>query len=95
MPDGQPARSLLVPVVGLLLGGVTLAILIGNVVPTRARIAATQRALDAQHEENRRLGEERQRLEREAERLATDPWTVERVLRDEYRMSHPEELIVR
>jgi cell division protein FtsB len=80
-------------VVGLLTfaAGVTL----GNVLPTRVELAATERRLEEQQADNERLKRKLVELSAESERLAKDPWRTERILRDELRMSADDEVIVR
>jgi cell division protein FtsB len=70
-------------------------VLFGNVVPTRAALAATQRRLDEQNEENARLKRRIEHLTKHAEELEKDPWLTEQILRDELKMSADGETIVR
>ena len=80
-------------VVGLLT--FAAAVVFGNVLPTRAELAATQRRLDAQRAENSMLRRRIVQVEAEAERLAKDPWQTELILRNELRMTADGEVIVR
>jgi cell division protein FtsB len=70
-------------------------VVFGNVIPTRAELAATQRRLDDTRAENARLKQRIADLSRAAQRLEKDPWTTERILRDELKMSGEDEVIVR
>lgn len=71
------------------------AVVFGNVLPTRAELAATQRRLDAQRAENEKLRRRIAETRAEADGLAKDPWQTERILRDDLKMSAPDEVIVR
>lgn len=84
-----------VPVLTLFLLGFALFVVVGNYLPTRADTASTIRGLDEQRRENRELAERIRRAENEAERLEKDPWSNERILRDELRMSKKGEVIIR
>ena len=73
----------------------TAVLLIGNVIPTNRRV-------DQLRNENRKLAEEMERLERErevldlwSEALATDPYTIDRELRRVYGFGSPGDRIVR
>ena len=81
----------------LVVGLLTFAagVIFGNVLPTRGALAATQRKLDEQNEENARLKRRIGELTLRADRLAKDPWLTERILRDELKMSADGEVIVR
>lgn len=79
--------------IGLLL--FTSVVVLGNFLPTRARTAATARALARQDAANRGLAERIRAAEAEAVRLETDPWINERILRDELRMTRPGEVRIR
>ena len=70
-------------------------VVFGNVLPTRAELAATQRRLDDQRAENARLKRRIAALDADAERLAKDPWLTEHIVRDELKMSADDEVIVR
>jgi cell division protein FtsB len=80
-------------VVGLLT--FAAAVVFGNVLPTRAELAATQRRLDDQREENDHLRRRIADLTERAQRLEKDTWQTERILRDELKMSADNEVIVR
>ena len=80
-------------VVGLLT--FAAAVVFGNVLPTRAELATTQRRLDAQRAENERLKRRIADLSSRAQRLERDTWQTERILRDELKMSADNEIIVR
>lgn len=84
-----------VPVLTILLLGFALSVLLGNYLPTRADTAATERALEDQRTLNHALAERIRRAEADAARIEHDPWTHERILRDELRMTRPGEVIVR
>ena len=84
-----------VPVVTLLLLGFAVSVLLGNYLPTRASVAATDRALTQQMAENRAMAERIRCADAEAERLTRDPWANERILRDDLRMSEKGEVIIR
>lgn len=84
-----------VPVLTLFLLGAAVSIVVGNYLPTRAKTAATERALDDTRRENRALAERIRQGEAEAQRLETDPWAHERILRDQLHMSKQGEVIVR
>lgn len=92
MPD-RP--SLLKFGLALMLLGVTAVVLWTNVLPTSRTLSGTRQRAARTEEHNAALEEEIRRLEAEADRLATDRWTIERVLRDEYRMGEAGELRVR
>ena len=93
-PPGRIARWLRpVLVVGLLT--FAAGVVFGNLLPTRAELAATQRRLDEQREENERLKRRIDGLTERAQRLEKDPWLTERILRNELRMSAEDEVIVR
>ena len=93
-PAGVVARWLRpVLVVGLLT--FAAGVVFGNLLPTRAELAATQRRLDDQREENERLKRRIEALGAHAQRLEKDPWLTERILRNELRMSAEDEVIVR
>lgn len=81
----------------LVVGLLTFAagVVFGNLLPTRAELAATQRRLDDQREENERLKRRIAGLNAHAQRLEKDPWLTERILRNELRMSAEDEVIVR
>ena len=81
----------------LVVGFLTFAagVIFGNVLPTRGALAATQRKLEEQHDENARLKRRIEELKLRADRLAKDPWLTERILRDELKMSGEGEIIVR
>jgi len=81
----------------LVVGLLTFAagVVLGNVLPTRAELAATERRLDEQRAENERLKRRMAELSAESERLAKDPWRTERILRDQLKMSSDDEVIVR
>lgn len=81
----------------LVVGLLTFAtgLVFGNVLPTRAELAATQRRLDEQRAENLRLQQRIEELASRADRLAKDAWLTERILRDELRMSGDNEIIIR
>ena len=70
-------------------------VVFGNVLPTRAELAATQRRLDVQRAENDRLKRRIAELSAHAQRLEKDTWQTERILRDELKMSGDNEIIVR
>ena len=80
-------------VVGLL--AFATGVVLGNVLPTRAALAATQRRLDAEREENERLKRRIADLDLLAKRLEKDPWLTERILRDELKMSGDGEILIR
>ena len=84
-----------VPLLTLVLLGAALGIVVGNYLPARASAAATERALDETRRENRALTERIRHGEAEAQRLRTDPWAHERILRDQLHMSRPGEVIIR
>ncbi|MCE9634303.1 MAG: septum formation initiator family protein [Planctomycetes bacterium] len=84
-----------VPVLTLFLLGFAFFVVVGNYLPTRADTASTIRGLDEQRRENRELAERIRRAENEAERLEKDPWTNERILRDQLHMSRKGEVIIR
>jgi cell division protein FtsB len=65
------------------------------VLPTRAELAATERRLDRQRDENEKLRRRIAGLEDHADHLERDPWLTERILRDDLKMSAPGEVIVR
>ena len=92
-PTGLRFRG--VPVVTLLLLGFAVSVLLGNYLPTRASVAATDRALTQQQAENRAMAERIRCADAEAERLTRDPWANERILRDDLRMSEKGEVIIR
>jgi cell division protein FtsB len=71
------------------------AVVFGNVLPTRAELAATQRRLDEQCRENEKLKRRIAALTADADRLEKDPWLTERILRDQLKMSAGDEVIVR
>jgi cell division protein FtsB len=81
----------------LVVGLLTFAagVVFGNVIPTRAELAATERRLDEQRAVNERLKLKMAELHAETERLAKDPWRTERILRDQLKMSGDDEVIVR
>ena len=81
----------------LVVGLLTFAagVVFGNLLPTRAELAATQQRLDEQRDENERLKRRVADLAARAERLEKDPWLTERILRNELRMSTEDEVIVR
>jgi cell division protein FtsB len=81
----------------LVVGLLTFAagVVFGNVLPTRAEAAATQRRLDDTRAENERLRRRIAALADDARRLEKDPWTTERLLRDEFRMSAEDEVLIR
>lgn len=81
----------------LVVGLLTFAagVVFGNLLPTRAELAATQRRLDEQRDENERLKQQITGLTEHARRLEKDPWLTERILRNELRMSAEDEVIVR
>src|SRR5262245_63416846 len=81
----------------LVVGLLTFAagVVFGNVLPTRAELAATERRLERQRAENERLKLRMAELSAESERLAKDPWRTERILRDQLKMSGEDEVIVR
>ncbi len=81
----------------LVVGLLTFAagVLFGNVLPTRAELAATERRLDEQRAANEHLKLRMAELSAETERLAKDPWRTERILRDQLKMSGDDEVIVR
>ncbi len=80
-------------VVGLL--AFAASVVFGNVIPTRAEFAATQKRLEDQRAENERLRRRIAELDGKAGRLVKDPWLTERILRDELHMSGDREVIVR
>ena len=91
---GRVARFLRpVLVVGLLT--FAAGVVFGNLLPTRAELAATQRRLDEQRQENERLKRRIDGLAAHAQRLEKDPWLTERILRNELRMSADDEVLVR
>jgi cell division protein FtsB len=99
-PPAEPSRlsrlaSGLRP--ALVVGLLTFAagVVFGNVLPTRAELAATQRRLDVQRAENERLKRRIAELSAQAQRLEKDTWQTERILRDELKMSADNEVIVR
>lgn len=73
----------------------SLSVIWTNVLPTRNTLAATEQRLRELERENLAYESMLRRTELECELLERDPWTVERILRDEYRMSRPGELVVR
>lgn len=87
----RPARTWRLPrlttvvSLGLLLFAGT--VVVGNVLPTRARLIATEKAVLEQERRNLALEDAIRAHELEAERLQHDPWTLERVLRDELRLA--------
>ena len=83
------------PVLVVLLLTFATAVVFGNVLPTRAELAATQRRLDAQRAENERLRRRIVESRAEADGLAKDPWQTERILHDDLNMSAPDKVIVR
>jgi cell division protein FtsB len=80
-------------VVGLLT--FATAVVVGNVLPTRAELAATRRRLEATQADNERLKRRIAALTDEAKRLERDPWATERILRDELKMSADNEILIR
>lgn len=84
-----------VPVLTLFLLGFAFFVIVGNYLPTRADTASTIRGLDEQRRENRELAERIRRAESEAERLAKDPWSNERILRDQLHMTRKGEVVIR
>ena len=66
-----------------------------NILPTSRTLSATERRLERLEQRNRRTEDNIRAADREAERLSGDTWTVQRILRDEYRMSEHGEVIVR
>jgi cell division protein FtsB len=70
-------------------------VVFGNVLPTRAVHAATERRLEEQRRANEAVRRRIAYLDEQATRLAKDPWLTERILRDELKMSAPGEVIVR
>lgn len=87
-----PAFSTLVSV-GLLVFSVS--VVFGNVLPTRARLIATDKAVQEQERENLALEDAIRADELRAHRLQHDPWTIERVLRDELRLAPADDRVVR
>ncbi len=81
----------------LVVGLLTFAagVVFGNVLPTRVRLAATERRLSDERAENDRLKARIADLNAETGRLAKDPWRTERILRDQLKMSADDEVIVR
>lgn len=81
----------------LVVGLLTFAagVILGNALPARAELAATQRRLDAQRAENERLKRRIEALAAEAKSLEKDAWRTERILRDELRMTGADEVLVR
>jgi cell division protein FtsB len=81
----------------LVVGLLTFAagVVCGNVLPTRAELAGTQKRLDDEREENARLKRRLVALRAQASQLEQDPWATERILRDELKMSGDDEVIVR
>ena len=95
---GSPASLLarwLRPALVVVLLTFAAGVVLGNVLPTRAELAATQRRLDAQRDENERKKRRIAGLTAHAQRLEKDPWLTERILRNELRMSADDEVIVR
>jgi cell division protein FtsB len=70
-------------------------VVFGNVLPTSGELAATQRRLDDQREENERLKKRIADLTAHAQRLEKDPWLTERILRDQLKMSADGEVLIR
>jgi cell division protein FtsB len=100
--DALPAPSRLARLAGWLRPALVVVLLtfaagvvFGNVLPTRAELAATQRRLDGQRAENDRLRRRIAELSARAQRLEKDTWQTERILRDELKMSSDNEIIVR
>ena len=73
----------------------SLSVVSSNVLPTRRVIAATEQRLRRLEAENAAHQRFLDAAERECALLRSDPWTVERALRDELHMSRPGEHIVR
>ncbi len=98
--DREPSRlswisARLAPALVVLLLTFAAGLVFGNVLPTRAELAATERRLDEQRAENVRLQKRIEDLASRADRLAKDSWLTERILRDELRMSGDNEVIIR
>jgi cell division protein FtsB len=83
------------PALVVLLLTFAAGLVFGNVLPTRAELAATERRLEEQRAENERLQERIEDLSARAARLEKDAWLTERILRDELRMSGDNEVIIR
>ena len=79
-------------VVGLLT--FSAGVVCGNVLPTRAELAATRHRLEQERADNERLKRRIVSLTNDVRRLESDPWATERILRDELRMSADDEVIV-
>ena len=78
-----------------LLLGYSAAVFVTNICPTRRTLAKSERHLEDLEKRNVQIEERTRALDAEAEQLVRDPWTVERILRDEYRMSNEGEVLVR
>ena len=81
-------------VVGLL-SAYSLSVMWTNILPTRHTLAATEQRLREVKHENEAYLTMLRHSDHEGELLERDPWTVQRILRDEFRMSKPGERIVR
>jgi len=95
VPDPTPRTPLLrlAVVLGLLtFSGVTLAT---NIVPTRDGLRATRRQLEEQERENRLTLERIDVLRDDADALTNDVWDIQRVLREEFRLTDEGEVQVR
>ncbi len=72
-----------------------VALTVSNLVPIGTLRAATEEDLERQEQTNRRLEQRLLEVDAQTERALRDPWTNERMLRDEYRMSRPGEILVK
>ena len=73
----------------------TVLTLVTGLLPAREDHDASQRMLDEQESRNRELEKRQVALEAEAQAVATDPWVVQRILRDEFHVTDEDEVLVR
>jgi hypothetical protein len=80
-------------VIGLLL--FALVTLATNVIPAREDLRATRTMLEEQLRENDAAARRAREVDAYAEALATDPWAVQRAVREELNRTDEDEVIVR
>ena len=88
-------KALLQVAAGVALAAFAVSVLVTNILPTSRTISATEHRLERLESRNARLEDEIRDADHEAERLQSDRWAVERILRDEFRMTEEGERIVR
>ena len=70
-------------------------LVVGNVLPARGELGATQLRLDRERAEDEKLRRRIASLDARARQLEKDPWLTEVILRDELKMSGENEILIR